>query len=310
MRTPLRCRSNHEWDPAGDFAAGKITGAACPTCGEPPRTEGSAFEEVGWVRGFYLFFGLVFAPVLAIQVATVFLIGPQATGIALVLSVAVIFMLLFLQARSITRAMRSDLQIVAKSMDLTYTPDLAPELRNRLAALPLVDHNPACNYLTGIFRGTAVVVMDVTHPVPWQKGPRVETMVLFPNPILGLPDFTLEPVRAFGDPGHFWNKDLLRLVGLRGPGPLQDKSLGERYVLRDGDSEELGNWLAPEVRDELVAHGRWGIQARQGMLLLYGKARVHHAHGRPTLLALAWELREKLRLAGPAGAQQDHELRR
>ena len=100
-----------------------------------------------------------------------------------------------------------------------------------------------------------------------------------------------------GDPtrtGASWYG--LRLAPL--PVDVKLEGIEETLSFRDGKIEELGGWLSPDLHDLLVRHQGWGIQARQGALLFYRKNCVYHAAGRPTLLALAWQLREMLRKGG------------
>ena len=124
-------------------------------------------------------------------------------------------------------------------------------------------------------------------------------MAVFLEPVADLRDFTLEPIGKttlrLGDVGHFWNKDLLQLVGLRQPVPLEDQRFARLYELRDGKFEEIDIWLTHEFRDLLARYPGWGIQAREGMLLFYREFAVYPPEGMPTLLALAWQLRERLR---------------
>src|ERR1700733_3751956 len=162
MRNPLRCPNNHEWDPARDFTAGQVTGAACPTCGKPPLLDAIEFWERGLVWGCFVLAGGITRALVGVA-ASVYLVGPQWQKTINFVLAFVIVLLMVLFGRILPEWSRQKkLKAVAQGLNMTHSPALSWQSREPIAILTLVDNPPASGCLAGSYRDTSVVMMDVS----------------------------------------------------------------------------------------------------------------------------------------------------
>jgi hypothetical protein len=310
MSRLLICPSKHEWDPTADpetRAAGKLRWR-CPVCGDVPAL-GSA---VGWelnllacaaVCGVLILLPIV---VMAIMAAARMDRGQiQAAGLGVLISA---FVVLLVYALLSSRREAREREAVARGLRLAEADTQGNGVLAPLAPFPLGQkmRGPRVkNGLIGVFQRTEVILADLECGLPWVKGRMTFTVVFFPEPVPGLPDFEVEPV---ADRSKFWNKDLFQVVGLRRQDPLQGQPFGQRYRMTAAEPDAVLWRLTPEARDQLARHPGWAIQARQGRLLIFQPYKLCPARALPVLLSLAWRVRELLRASGspvaspPAGA--------
>jgi hypothetical protein len=189
---------------------------------------------------------------------------------------------------------QKNFEVVARGLGFSFAPAMPAQLHTAVTVLPLVGNNQSANCLWGSLHGTPVLMMDLNRRAV--GGRTTETVVIFLEPVPDLPDFGLEPT---ADRSHFWNIDLFQMLGLRRSLPLPPGRFGERYRLDKGSFEELVNWLTEPFQNELARQPGWCVQSGQGMLLFYRKLRIYPAAGRPTLLALAGQLRQLMFIAHP-----------
>ena len=161
----LHCRDDHAWDPARDFGAGQVTGAACPICTQPPLPEGITYWEPSLARVF-LIIGVVVLVLVGLPFALVLVFHVDAQQlkqnellIVLVLAPVVVVAVVFFTRRS-----RRKHEAVARGLGFSYSARLYPEFRETVSKLPLVGNNPARNCLSGSYRGTPVLLMTIGGP--------------------------------------------------------------------------------------------------------------------------------------------------
>jgi hypothetical protein len=147
--------------------------------------------------------------------------------------------------------------------------------------------------MAGPYRGTGVILLEAVFLVsnPPKRGHSVQTVVVLPDPLPGLPDFEFEPTR---DRRLFWQRELGQLLGFRPTDPFLHEPFGGHYGFT-GDAAAVRPQVMPALRDFLTLQPGWVLGAWQGCFYLYRPGRRCLPGACPTLIAVAWRLREQLR---------------
>ncbi len=285
----LICPNEHQWDPAKDLDEGRVTGAACSQCSELPVLTPVFYWDLQptWI---------IVVALIALTVFLSFMSDKILPGTVLSSMIAAGAWLWRWINR---RKWKSQLELVARSLSGTSFSTLPANLRDTVSFFPSVNGYPARNCVSGFFLGTPFLVADFSRIIFPPAYKRVETVVIFLDPIPHLPDFDFELASElfYAEILHegFW-----RWLGR--PKTFTDKSFksklsGMYYRLSANNLDEAQHWVNRAFRETLRRYPGWSLQARRGLLLFYRHFRAYSPGGKPTLLALAWQLRELLQVA-------------
>jgi hypothetical protein len=296
----LTCPNRHHWDQTGDPAVVlPITHGLCPVCGEPP-VAGSPIDWEGHAWDGAI---AAVAVVCAVPAAgMVMALTPTPPG-ALVAFLAAAFVVCYFGTWLREWHRRAGLAAVAQALGLVFLPTASRARRAGLVMPPFLRKGinaRAWNWTTGPYRGTEVLVLDGFFSVstPTKRQYMVQTVVAFPDPVPGLPDFEFEPVR---DRRGLWQRDFAQLLGFRPIDPFLDEPFGGHYGFK-GDAGAVGPGVVPALRDFLTLHPGWVLGASKGSFFLYRPGRCCRPEAYPTLIAVAWRLREMVRPRPPEAA--------
>jgi hypothetical protein len=275
-----------------------ITHGLCPVCGEPPVAgspvdwEGHAWEAVA---GVVALGGALLAALIAFSVAST----PAVAAVALLAYIATAIALAGLADWLLLRRRRARLAAVARALGFVFLPTASRARAAGLVMPPFLRKGPHArgwNWTAGPYRGTGVLLLDCLFLVssPQKRGYSVQTVVVFPDPVSGLPDFEFEPVR---DWRRFLQRDLGQLLGVRPADPFLDEPFGFHYGFK-GDAEAVRPGVLPALRDFLTLHPGWVLGAWRGCFFVYCPGRRCRPEAYPTLIAVAWRLREMVRPPG------------
>ena len=297
----LTCPNRHHWDQTGDPAVVlPITHGLCPVCGEPPV----AASPVDWEGHAWEGVLALAALVGAVPAAMIAQSLTQTPAVALVTFFATTVVLAGLGDWLLLRRRRAALAAVARALGFVFLPTASRARAAGLVMPPFLRKGPrarAWSWMAGPYRGTGVILLDAFFFVtsPPKRGPSVQTVVVFPDPVPGLPDFEFEPVR---DQRQFWRRDLRALLGLRPTDPFLHEPFGGHYGFK-GNTDAVRPGVVPALRDFLTLHPGWALGAWRGSFFLYRPGRRCRPEAYPTLIAVGWRLREMLRSQwSPAGA--------
>jgi hypothetical protein len=297
----LTCPNSHHWDQTGDPAVVlPITHGVCPVCGEPP-VAGSPIDWEG-----HAWEGIAVAVVLMGALAAALIAQPltETPPVALLAFIATAVALAGVADWLLLRRRRTGLAAVARVLGFVYLPTASRARRAGLVMPPFLRKGPharAWNWMAGPYRGTGVILLDGSFSVssPPKQGYSLQTVVVFPDPVPGLPDFEFGPAR---DQRPFWNRNLAQLLGLRPTDPFLGEPFGGHYGFT-GDAEAVRPGVVPALRDFLTLQPGWVLGAWQRRFYLYRPGRRCSPGAYPTLIAVAWRLREMLRSQGaPVGS--------
>jgi hypothetical protein len=296
----LTCPNRHHWDQTDPAVVLPITHGLCPVCGEPP-VAGSPIDWEGHV------WEAVIGVTVLVCATPAAMIAQSLTSIPLVALVAFIATALALAGLAdwlLLRRRRAALAAVARALGFVFLPTASRARAAGLVMPPFLRKGPSArgwNWMAGPYRGTGVILLEASFLItsPTKRGHLVQTVVVFPDPVPGLPDFEFEPVR---DQRQFWHRDLRQLLGLRPTDPFLHEPFGGHYGFQ-GDAEAVRPGVLPALRDFLTLQPGWALGAWQGRFFLYRPGRRCRPEAWPTLIAVGWRLREMLRSQGaPAAA--------
>ena len=295
----LTCPNRHHWDQTGDPAVVlPITHGFCPVCGEPPV----AGSPVDWEGHAWEGVAALAALLCAVPAAGVVMSFTQTPPGPLVAVFAAAFGVFYLASWLRERQRRAGLAAVARALGFVVLPTASRARAAGLVMPPFLRKGPHArgwNWTAGPYRGAGVILLDAFFLVssPAKRGHSVQTVVVFPDPVPGLPDFEFEPVR---DQCRFWQRDLRQLLGLRLTDPFLHEPFGGHYGFK-GDAEAVRPGVLPALRDFLTLHPGWVLGAWRGCFFLYCPGRRCAPEACTTLIAVAWRLREMLRSQGAPG---------
>jgi hypothetical protein len=265
-------------------------------CGEPPTADSPVDWEQGY--GIALVFGVTCLLSVAIFLGTGIVLDSEGHdvggwhciggAITLVLGGA-------LGGWCLWRRRRAGMKAAADALGFAFAPTL-PRARAEAVGLPpfllrprLMVNRYFC--LDGTYQGSRVLVLDAQFRTPPDRNYTHQTVVLFPEPVPGLPDFQLELAK---DETKLRNLGLDQLLGLWPLNPLRDQPFGRHYRLGAGNLADVLPWLSPELCDVLERRQGWVLGGWQGRFYLYHRGRYCRADACATFVAVAWRMREML----------------
>jgi hypothetical protein len=291
----LTCPNAHHWDQTDPAVVLPIAHGLCPVCGEPPV----AGSPIDWEGHLWEGVAAAVALVGAVPVTIISLSMTQAPGVALIAYIATAIAVAGVADLLLIRRRRAALGTVARALGFVYFPAASRARAAGLVMPPFLRKGPNArgwNWMAGPYRGTGVLLLDghFLMSSPPKQGSRMQTVVVFPDPVSGLPNFEFEPVR---DRRRFWQRELGQLLGFRPTDPFLDEPFGGHYGF-NGDAEAVRPGVLPALREFLTLHPGWVVGAWRGQFFLYRPGRRCRPGAYPTLIAVAWRLREMVRPAG------------
>jgi hypothetical protein len=294
----LTCPNRHYWDLTADpFAVLPLTRGLCPLCGEPPTAD----SPVDWDREYWHV--LVLVPLLLFVIGPFFLIGfflashgqADVGGWPCIGALGVLFVSLALTASVRQWRRQTQVKAAAQALGFAFTPTV-PRARALALLLPPFLFRPRLladrrNCMEGTYQGSRVLLLDGLFRSPPSGLNTPQTVVVFLEPVPGLPDFQLEPGR---DESKLRNRSLEQHLGLRPLNPFRDEPFGRHYRLAAGDAEAVRPWLSPPLGAFLERHKGWVVGAWHGRFYLYHPQRHCRADACATIIAVAWRLRDML----------------
>lgn len=287
MRRRMVCRSGHAWRHVDDPKKA-LQMPRCPVCDELPGI-GSSLTMGITAWGCFLLVAWLLVPMALMAVAIIlFRPGPGAEKPIIWTTTGICFAGLFLVGYLLRdRVEGSNWNRFLASLRLSQAPSAPEGWQRTLRRWPVVGsaRGGRC-WVVGRFEGTTVKVVNLQCGGGKRK--YEVTAAFFEDPIAGLPDFDIHPT---ADSGKFWNVDMLVLLRLRRPPPLQGEAFGRFFRLEGVEPERLESWLTPEERDRLAQARGWAIQAREGRLAIWKPMRCCPTLEWPTFLAVAAHIR-------------------
>lgn len=302
MAQLLTCPNRHHWDLTDDpFAVLPRTRGLCPLCGEPPTAD----SPVDWDHdyGVALAMGATILVSAGVFLGTGFVLESEGHDVGgwHCISGGITVALGALTAGWYGWRRRwAGMKAAADAVGFAFAPTLQRARAEALGLPPfllrprfLVDRH-FC--IDGTYHGSRVLLVDALFRTPPDRAYTHQTVVLFPEPVPGLPDFQVEPAK---DESKLRNRSLDQLLGRRPLNPLREEPFGRHYRLGAGTAADVLPWLSPELRDVLERRKGWVLGAWRGQFYLYHRGRYCRADACATFVAVAWRMRDMLAAAAP-----------
>jgi hypothetical protein len=306
----LVCPRNHPWELTSEPSnpGNQPRPWLCPVCGDLPTFGSRLGWEMQWLGCLLVLGGICLWMAVPVGVSLLLRLNQEQVRALVLVWTLVTGIPCLAYGLLRGRGWVLDVRRAATALGFASLEQVPEGRAKAVEGFPLYRKGSYCRALTwatGSFQSSEVVLADLQCGIPVSKGGTKDgstfTVVLFTQPLRGLPDFEIEPT---ADQGNFWTRDLLQVLRLRRPPPLSDESFGQRYRLTAAEPDAVLRRLPRPSRDLLASHPGWAVQAHRGQLLICCPYKVCPARGRPVLLSLAWRIREMLREGGaePADA--------
>src|SRR5262245_16247908 len=176
---------------------------------------------------------------------------------------------------------------MARQLELEFVPVVSRDVLGFLMNFPLMQrgegHN-ATNGMHGRREGIEFVILDYRYMAGTRGSsqtmtvPVEQTVLYFPTPLKGLPDFTLSP--------KGWGSLTLDRV-LESKGTELDVDRGQNpgfarnYRVAGTDTRAVPRVFGDEVRAYFAENPGWVVEARDGQLLVYRPGKILTPDGIP-----------------------------
>jgi hypothetical protein len=295
----LTCPNQHHWDlTEHPFEILARTRGLCPQCGEPPGAD----SPLDWDHGYWGLLVLLVVLLFVLVAASVPLFflaahNPDAEGWPCVAFGVALLVSALVTALIVGRRRRRQMREAARTLAFDFLPRLPRARANALGVPPFLWKGFGfCreNCLHGRYQGSSVVLFDgVFRGLPGRT-PVLQSVVVFLDPIPGVPDFYLEPARTGN---RVRTRTVAYLLGFRELCRFHEEPFGWHYCLQSGNDAAV--WLSPPLCDFLRRQPGWVFGAWQGRVYLYRPERRCRADACATLIAVAWRLRDMLGVPSP-----------